>query len=71
VRVSFHMAAISSIWSRGRARARRDRVLSLRIQADRWFSRPDACRRGRVRMLDCPGIGVEEKGDLWEHLQSV
>ncbi|HEY8454805.1 MAG TPA: enolase C-terminal domain-like protein [Actinopolymorphaceae bacterium] len=26
---------------------------------------------GRVRMADYPGIGVEEKSDLWEHLRTV
>lgn len=26
---------------------------------------------GHVRMLDYPGIGVEEKADLWEHLKTV
>jgi len=27
--------------------------------------------RGRVRMLDHPGIGVEAKSDLWTHLQTI
>jgi D(-)-tartrate dehydratase len=30
---------------------------------------PSEC--GRVRMLTCPGIGVEEKSDLWSVLRDI
>ena len=46
-------------------------MLSRGVPAGRGFLDSTPVKAGRVQMLDMPGIGIEDKANLWAHFADL